>query len=936
MTDSATNTDGVLQGGTGALVATDLVSIDGNAATHIQYMKMGWGETGDTYYTVGTDTSLNSTSKPLPVQLRHSDGNALGYDADADALNVKVAAHGVTLHADVLHTLGALRVEGTAGQIPLHVMGSSASEPVIVQATGGTFSATNPQYTLPTMLFGLSGGNSAAPVGVTGTRLLVNHPENVTIISDGSGTFVSATGGFTLSSAAAATVLKTTPSVMFGVTLGGGISPVGITGQRLLVDVDGETIPVSQVLGGSSDAGGVKTQPTLIYGASGPSAAAIGVSGPANQPRLLVDLAGEKVAIDNANNAGLYIRATGGATATTLGEFNNLMPTLLYGVCGGTAAAVGVTNGKLDVHVGAACITLDVTLATTQKVLNATADAGNIHHRYLMVSGVTNNGHKPEEAQPLFVSGKSDGSTYAYPIGITTSMVGASGGAWPLHVTADNIRVTAFTPTVTVSATDLDIRGLLGTGAPGAKDLVEVVGGSGDGPVFVRATGGLGHRNIPVHNTMPSMLYGITGAASASGGLSAGAVGITGADMLHVGIGHPVAIDASATNPLRVQATGGLSASSGNNARLPLDVTVPSLLMGLSAGADTRGAPIGMSADMLRIDIAQGISAGRDSMLIYPASGITSQGAGSRVRRETDLIPTLLMGASVGGAGWSAAAVGMSGDAINVNMINAGITVDVTVGTSVEVSNDTGGPLYIAGASGASGAGALLPVTVAGDFNGNAVNIGGSAGMVGVEVRGSSSGTYWAVGVTGNANYSLATDENLNLLGKTLDNLYTLIENGLGGPSDVAKAKEKFSTYDQMQQMAPAGAASVYKIANEKEQKEMEIHLGNISSAYGPTAETEISVAIKSFPQPTQFVGGQKTCTGSSTQLASDQGLSSGVKLKGHQNNSNFVYVGVSGVNVDTGYPLGPSEEVFLEIDNINKVFVMSTPAGQTACFIAS
>ena len=97
-----------------------------------------------------------------------------------------------------------------------------------------------------------------------------------------------------------------------------------------------------------------------------------------------------------------------------------------------------------------------------------------------------------------------------------------------------------------------------------------------------------------------------------------------------------------------------------------------------------------------------------------------------------------------------------------------------------------------------------------------------------------------------------------------------------------------------------------------------------------------MAVSIKDFPQPTQFVGGHKTCTASATTLASDQGLSSGVKLKGHQNNSNFVYVGVSGVNVDTGYPLGPSEEVFLEIDNINKVYVMSSPAGQTACYIAS
>ena len=929
MTDSATNTDGVLQGGTGALVATDLVSIDGNAATHVQYMKMGWGETGDTYYTVGTDTSLNSTSKPLPVQLRHSDGNALGYDADADALNVKIASHGVTLHVALGDSIGdAVFVQGTAGQTPLHVMGSSASEPVIVQATGGTFSATNPQYTLPTMLFGLSGGNSAAPVGVTGTRLLVNHPENVTILSDGSGTYVQATGGFTLSSAAAATVLKTTPSVMFGVTAAGGISPVGVTGQRLLVDVDGETIAVSQTLTGSADNGGVKTMPTLLYGmsAGGPSAMAVEVT---SGNRLLTSLDGSRVAVDNFSDKGLYVRATGGATATTLGEFNNLMPTLLYGVCGGTAAPVGVTNGKLDVHVGAACITLDVTLATTQKILNATADAGNIHHRYIMVGGITNNGHKPEEEQPLFVSGKSDGSTYAYPIGITTSMVGASGGAWQLHVTGD-MAITRFTPTVTVSATDLDIRGLVGTGAPGAKDLVEVVGGSGDGPVFITATGGLsGGSNVPIHNNLPITVFGIS-----SGG-SAAAVGVTGADMLHVGIGHDVKISASSADPIYTYASGG---TSGTNvqANLLSNTILYGISSGNSAGAFGMTGAVASGKGALFVSDIDGRSAGRDSISIYPASGITSQGAGSRVRRETDVVPTLLMGASVGGAGWSAAAIGMSGDAINVNMINAGITVDVTVGTSVEVSNDTGGPLYIAGASGASGSGSLLPVTVAGNYQGTPVFVQGTGGMQFVAVGGESAADYWPVGVTGNGDYSLATDENLNLLGKTLDNIYNIIANGLGDDGSVGTPNNKFATEAQMQAMSPQGVASVNRIANEKEQKEMEIHLGNISSAYGATATVELAVAIKSFPQPTQFVGGQKTCTASATTLASDQGLSSGVKLKGHQNNSNFVYVGVSGVNVDTGYPLGPSEEVFLEIDNINKVYVMSSPAGQTACYIAS
>ncbi len=61
----------------------------------------------------------------------------------------------------------------------------------------------------------------------------------------------------------------------------------------------------------------------------------------------------------------------------------------------------------------------------------------------------------------------------------------------------------------------------------------------------------------------------------------------------------------------------------------------------------------------------------------------------------------------------------------------------------------------------------------------------------------------------------------------------------------------------------------------------------------------------------------------------------SGVKIKGHHNNSDYVYVGVAGVNAVTGYPLGPSEEIFLEIDQIQSVYIYASPNG-TACYIGS
>ena len=927
MPDYNESTDGVglnSPGSSGSLVATDFTEASGlfgGASAHVQYIKVGWGSSGDEFYPVGTDN--NTSHKPLPVMLRHTDGTALNVNSSG-ALDVNIASQGsLAISADIMHTLGAIRIEGTAGATPIHVMGSSASEAVLIQATGGTFSATNPQYTLPTMLFGASlggAGYSAAPVGITGNRLMVNHPDTLTVISDGSGTYVQATGGFTLSRLSA---LNTTPSVLFGVTHGGGIAPLGVTGQgasghRLLVDVDGETLGVKLQAIGTADIGGQKTIPTLLYGATGPDAQAIQSTG----GRMLVDFAGETVKVDNASNTHLIVLATGGATATTKGEFDNLMPTLLYGVCGNTAAPVGVTNGMLRTSIEAACITLDVTLATTQKVLNATADAGNIHHRYLMVSGVTNNGHKPEESHPVFVTGKDDGSTYSYPIGITTSMVGASGGAWSLMVTGD-VAITRFTPTVTVSATQLNIRGL--TAKPAGQDSIITHGHTaGSSWNYTVATMGIsGGSNVPIHNNnlQPTTVFGIS-----SGG-SAAAVGVTGADMLHVGIGHDVKISASSSDPIFITATGGISASSGANSTAQLYNTVPSLILGLSGAS---GAPIGMSGDMLKVYLDDGISAGRDSISVYPAGGVLGV-CGSANNAVHNTVPVLMMGISTG-AGGSAAPFGMSGDAMNVNIVNAGVTVDVTVGTHIEVSNDYGAPLYVAGSSagGACGGEDPYPISVASNWAGESVFVQGTGGMQAILVHGFSTGNDYGktpIGVTSGQNWNMASDE--ALLGISAGVLRDL------STSSATQTVVQANIAAAVVGMAPNNSGATTRIANAANQLVANTHLQGIAGAYGDGATYGMNVNILSFPQPSSFVHGQKLVTDSAAAIHTPRGLSSGVKIKGHQNNQDYIYIGVAGVDHEDGYPLGPSEEIFLEIDDINEVYVYASSNG-TACFIGS
>lgn len=90
----------------------------------------------------------------------------------------------------------------------------------------------------------------------------------------------------------------------------------------------------------------------------------------------------------------------------------------------------------------------------------------------------------------------------------------------------------------------------------------------------------------------------------------------------------------------------------------------------------------------------------------------------------------------------------------------------------------------------------------------------------------------------------------------------------------------------------------------------------------------------KRYSNPTsvkEFITGIHTCTTSGTTM-SDAELASGVRIKANGN----LYVGGSNVGSTNGYELASNEEVFIDIDSMNKVFVMSSPAGSTASFIAS
>lgn len=166
--------------------------------------------------------------------------------------------------------------------------------------------------------------------------------------------------------------------------------------------------------------------------------------------------------------------------------------------------------------------------------------------------------------------------------------------------------------------------------------------------------------------------------------------------------------------------------------------------------------------------------------------------------------------------------IGTSGDALNVNLVNSGVTFSVNIGATVGVVNGDSG-LVVQGLSGGT------PIAVKGR-NGEAIEVVNSPGS--------------AVGVTG----------------------------------------EFFTDGSQL---------------------------------------TKVSEIVR----PSSIVSGYTLASITATQLPSNA-LNTGVTIKAAKSNTDFIYVGNSGLSggiTTNGYPLQSGESIFIECNNTNLVYVIGT-----------
>jgi len=286
--------------------------------------------------------------------------------------------------------------------------------------------------------------------------------------------------------------------------------------------------------------------------------------------------------------------------------------------------------------------------------------------------------------------------------------------------------------------------------------------------------------------------------------------------------------------------------------------------------------------------------------------------------------------------------LGNSGDALKVSIADAVINATVTVASAVEINNDDGNPIPIAGGNtaavrieGSTGSNVVPisivgattwgpPLRIAGVTHGTVVGISGD-----VNVRDITGTVSLPTGAATNATLSELANtigSTLGLLGVTLDIILEKLPGG-AAQQDSTQAQYMLPNNQQLIDLnsdtnAIMGSASTAAS-----------NTGTIAGAVD-SAKMKVKIAVGDIAVPTSFVTGSKDVNASSVQITTNPTtLNNGINIKGHPRNEDHIWV-TQDDTANNGYPLGAGEELFLDINDLNKVYVYADQTGLTACYI--
>jgi hypothetical protein len=282
--------------------------------------------------------------------------------------------------------------------------------------------------------------------------------------------------------------------------------------------------------------------------------------------------------------------------------------------------------------------------------------------------------------------------------------------------------------------------------------------------------------------------------------------------------------------------------------------------------------------------------------------------------------------------------VGLSG-AYPVDAVGIGVTNISDRTTRVPFHVDDTGALYVNLAAGTIG----VTATISGSqFILSGISLAGATTTAGViQVHGYTGPGAILVGVT-------ATDLDIRGLSSATDSVFADIRvlgacgDYVGVTGNVLKQIEKLSfetngaggTDLRVFEPSVSGLNSVVsQVSNEA--TFIRNQLTNVT-----TNDSMLKVDIKRISQPTGITSGKLVppiSSSAATNMASFV-LQSGIHFKSDLGNENVtIYIGSGpGVTAGNGYPLYNGDQIFIETDNSNKIYVSSTAAGATLYYIGT
>ena len=271
------------------------------------------------------------------------------------------------------------------------------------------------------------------------------------------------------------------------------------------------------------------------------------------------------------------------------------------------------------------------------------------------------------------------------------------------------------------------------------------------------------------------------------------------------------------------------------------------------------------------------LNSSTDSVTVSGTVGVTG---GRYLAAGTDSIAVL--GADLGDQvltriyGSAGETLGVSGDALNVNLVNAGVTFTLNVAATIGVTNSTEPPLRVQGYTGGTG----TPLTIRGENDGA------------VEVA-----------ATSPLNVTVTNSE------LTIDDTDILVK--LGTTGDI---------YNRL--------------------SDIRTNTSIISSIRTDLQNGSANVTVNQINRPGTMVVGSKSVNSSdnASQMSGSSILKSGITIKASSGNSGIVYIGNQTLSrsVNNGYPLRSGESITLEIGNANMVYVRCETGTQTVNYIGS